>query len=350
MLPNSFITLIGAIAFMNAFALFQPGTSLESDTSLFDGQTDKSQIKALNNHLKSCRNELVILGTSQDAGIPQIGQNDDPAWDQAILKRYPVALALIDYSTEKRYLFEATPDIRDQLKILDDMVLFNTGSNKSRNLELDGIFITHAHIGHYAGLMFLGRESASSKNIPVFSSFPMANYLNTNGPWSQLVALGNISLAPFKTGTSIALSDTLSVSSFAAPHRNEYADTVGYKIKTTDKSVLFLPDLDDYRSMPDRTGQTIEAVLDGIDIAFMDATFFDNNELKGRDMSKIPHPRVKYSMDRFQNLVDEGLKLYFIHYNNSNPIRFPHSPETIETTSRGFNIARRGDRHCLAFE
>ncbi|NNF95190.1 MAG: pyrroloquinoline quinone biosynthesis protein PqqB, partial [Altererythrobacter sp.] len=80
----------------------------------------------------------------------------------------------------------------------------------------------------------------------------------------------------------------------------------------------------------------------------VDATFWDDNELKGRDMSEIPHPRVTQTMDLLQDLpASERAKVHFIHYNHTNPIRDPDSPESKEVIERGFNVARRGDRICL---
>jgi pyrroloquinoline quinone biosynthesis protein B len=85
-----------------------------------------------------------------------------------------------------------------------------------------------------------------------------------------------------------------------------------------------------------------------VDHAFLDATFFDDHEIPGRDMSSIPHPRVAASMDRFDALPDEERgKIVFIHFNHTNPVRFRDSPRSREVTERGYRLARRGDRICL---
>ena len=89
-------------------------------------------------------------------------------------------------------------------------------------------------------------------------------------------------------------------------------------------------------------------MISSVDFAFLDATFFSDQELPGRDMSKIPHPRVSTMMDRFDRLsASEKQKIQFIHFNHTNPIRFENSEESKEVTSRGYGIARRGNRHCL---
>ena len=85
-----------------------------------------------------------------------------------------------------------------------------------------------------------------------------------------------------------------------------------------------------------------------VDYAFLDATFWDDGELTGRDMSAIPHPRVRRTMDALAGLPEaERGKLNFIHYNHTNPIRDPASAQSREVIARGFHVARGGDRHCL---
>ena len=61
---------------------------------------------------------------------------------------------------------------------------------------MDGVLLTHAHIGHYLGLAHFGFESLNTKDLPFHVSPRMAEYLRTNGPWSQLVRLGNVNLEP----------------------------------------------------------------------------------------------------------------------------------------------------------
>ena len=53
--------------------------------------------------------------------------------------------------------------------------------------KIHGIFITHAHIGHYTGLIHLGRESINSKNLNIFGSEDMNNFLSKNAPWVKFI-------------------------------------------------------------------------------------------------------------------------------------------------------------------
>lgn len=290
-----------------------------------------------------CSIELIVLGVGQDAGAPQIGYKDDPAWGDPELRLLPTSIAIVDHNTSERILFEATPAMTDQLQILDDM-----SQRSDSSLGLDGVFLTHAHIGHYAGLIYLGREAAGASNVPVFVMPRFKDYLSANGPWSQLVELGNIGLRDLGDQTSVSPIGSVKVTPFQVPHRDEYSETVGYKIETAGKDVFFVPDIDSWGEWETDFNIKIEDIVSSVDYAFLDATFYDDHELPGRDMSKIPHPRVLESMDRFQHLSDvDRAGVHFIHMNHSNPIRFEDSEESKMVDSRGFSIAREGQRLCL---
>jgi len=306
---------------------------------------------------EGCAVELVVLGTGQDAGAPQIGNPDDPGWAEPDQRLLATSLGLIDHKTGKRFLFEATPDIREQVQYLDQ-----TFPGEPIGLGIDGIFLTHAHIGHYAGLMFLGRESAGTKNVPVYVMPRMGEYLSSNGPWSQLVDLGNIELKPledpFSFDAPVELSGDIDVAAFKVPHRDEYSETAGYVIIGPNKSVLFIPDIDGWTEWENLEGPDwvihsedvlIREFARQVDYAFVDATFYDDNELPGRDMSQIPHPRVTETMDIFDASNDDDLKskIRFIHLNHTNPLRRKDSAAYQSLKRRGYDLARRGDRYCL---
>ena len=160
----------------------------------------------------TCSIELIVLGVGQDGGAPQLGNSADPAWTDPSLRRLATSIALVDHQLDERYLFEATPDIREQLYRLDQIA--PTG----RRPGLDGIFLTHGHMGHYTGLMFLGHESMGAQGVPVFAMPRMADYLTSNGPWSQLVRYENIALQPMHDGVAVEVG-RLSVTPIAVPHR-----------------------------------------------------------------------------------------------------------------------------------
>ncbi|MXP30354.1 MBL fold metallo-hydrolase [Erythrobacter jejuensis] len=291
---------------------------------------------------EQCERELVVLGAGQDAGAPQIGTVLWSTAHESGPRLTPSALGLIDRENGQRYLFDASPAITEQLAMLDEIEPAGQG------LGIDGIFLTHAHIGHYLGLAYLGREAAGARGVPVFAMPRMAAFLRENGPWSQLVELGNIAITEMAASQFTTLSDTFGVMPILVPHRDEFSETVGFFIMTPGKTALYLPDLDSWDEFEEKGGQSLESLVEGFDYLFIDATFYDDNELPGRDMSKIPHPRVKATMVRLARLApDNRAKVHFIHYNHTNPIRDPQSDQSKQVAALGFNVARAGDSFCL---
>ena len=129
--------------------------------SCVDNQSSKRFSKINSNQTLSQKStSLIVLGTIQDAGSPHIGCKKECCKDlfsNPDKNRQVVALGLVDNNYSKKYLFEATPDISRQMKTLlkDDI--------QNKNEMVDAIFLTHAHIGHYTGLMYLGKEAANAK-------------------------------------------------------------------------------------------------------------------------------------------------------------------------------------------
>lgn len=281
---------------------------------------------------------LLVLGTAQDAGSPQIACKKDCCknlFKEEDSQRSVVALGLIDAVSKKTYLFEATPDINFQLRQMKNHVGWTESDIP------DGIFLTHAHIGHYTGLMYLGKEATNASSVPVFAMPKMKGFLETNGPWNQLVSNKNIGLKPILEKQEIILSAGLKVVPFVVPHRDEYSETVGYKILGPNKSALFIPDIDKWS----KWDNSILTELKSVDYAFLDATFFNEDEVNNRDISEIPHPFVIESMSLFNALsVKDKKKVHFIHFNHTNPLLDPMSKQTQSVLDKGYSIARKGMR------
>ncbi|PSR12145.1 MAG: pyrroloquinoline quinone biosynthesis protein PqqB [Bacteroidetes bacterium] len=280
---------------------------------------------------------LIVLGTVQDAGAPHIGClkaccRDLFAHPDPNLK--VVALGVVDPENQASYLFEATPDMTGQLNMLK-----NWGPAAAPELPT-GIFLTHAHIGHYTGLMYLGKEAINATQVPVFAMPRMKFFLENNGPWSQLVAQQNIALQELTSDTPVTLTPNLTVVPILVPHRDEFSETVGYRISGPHKKVLFIPDIDKW----EKWDRDIAAEIAQVDYAFIDATFFDGAELNNRDMADIPHPFIVESMARFQDLpTAEKNKVYFIHLNHTNPGLRPASDQARQVVANGFHIARMNE-------
>lgn len=278
---------------------------------------------------------IFVLGIAQDAGYPQANCYQPHcmrAWNNPDLKRLASSIAVVDGSSQQKYIFDATPDMREQLYLLHTVA-------PDSQFRLGGVFLTHGHIGHYTGLMHFGHEASGSTDIPVYAMPRMRSYLSGNGPWDQLVNFHNIQLLPLEDKQSVRLSEHLVVTPMLVPHRDEYTETVGFRIDGPDRSALFIPDIDKW----ERWDTDIRGLIRSVDYALLDASFYADGELPGRDMSKIGHPFVSESMDLFSDLTDdEKSRVIFIHLNHTNPILIDNSPEQKEVLSRGFRFARPG--------
>ena len=272
---------------------------------------------------------IQVLGIVQDAGYPHIGCEKDCCKAVSPGDYFVSCLGLVDKTNNKRYLFDATPDIHNQLNLLEKF--------PDANL-IDGIFLTHAHIGHYTGLMYLGREGLGGKNIMVYALKRMSKFLTKNGPWDQLVKLNNISIQTISNKEFVKLSENIFVIPIRVPHRDEYSETVGYKIIGKSKKILFIPDIDKW----DEWKKSIIEEVKLVDYAFIDGTFYNGTELN-RDMREIPHPSIEETLQLFSNQpVAERNKIYFIHINHTNPILTNKNGIRDLVESLGFNIAQRG--------
>jgi pyrroloquinoline quinone biosynthesis protein B len=293
--------------------------------------------------------EAILLGTAQDGGLPQAGchcARCAPAHIDPALRQRVVCLALVDHATHQSWLIDATPDFREQLHALHSL---------APDCPLAGILLTHAHIGHYTGLIHLGREAWNTHDLPVYASPRMASFLRENAPWSQLVALGNISLRAFLPSRKLRrdtnqpqrtpvkpvprqsgapdsfqesqLSPNLHVTPVQVPHRDEFSDTLAFIVRAPARRLFYCPDIDTW----DRWAHDLRRFAAEVDIALLDGTFFSADELQGRDPSQIPHPLVTDTAERLAGVTCD---VRLIHLNHSNPLHRP-GPERDWLVARG---------------
>lgn len=280
---------------------------------------------------------LYVLGVTQDAGYPQAGcyrPHCMPGWEDRDRRLTASSVALIDPAAAATYVFDATPHLPDQLYRLELEA-------PSEQYRFGGFFLTHAHIGHYTGLMHLGREVMGAGSVPVFAMPRMKRFLEKNGPWSQLVTLRNIRISTLAADESVPLSKDVRVTPFVVPHRDEFSETVGYRIDGPERSAVFIPDIDKWQAWD----TDIVELVRSVDYALLDASFYADGEIPGRAMSEIPHPFVVESMALFEALTDEERsRVVFIHINHTNPILDEASEEYREVVERGFLVAYEGMR------
>jgi pyrroloquinoline quinone biosynthesis protein B len=280
--------------------------------------------------------ELHVLGIAQDAGRPQLGCTKACCLERGKPRpRIPVvSLGITQADPSKSVLIEATPDIASQWGYL---------TTQNKGVEPSTIFVTHAHMGHYTGLLQLGREARNANGVSVFGHPTFIDFIATNQPWKQLVTLRNIIPVPMNSGQVVEIGQ-VSIQALQVPHRDEISATYAYLIKGPSKTALFLPDIDKW----EKWTLSIDSLVKKVDFAFLDATFFSSAELPGRNMSEIPHPLVEETLERSKNWSSETRqKIILTHFNHTNPLIQDESLISRTILSLGLRISRVGDRFVL---
>jgi pyrroloquinoline quinone biosynthesis protein B len=278
--------------------------------------------------------QLVVLGIAQDGGLPHVGCDAPCCADARRRGRrlHPASLGIWDPRDRSLLLIEATPAIEAQLARLHR----HAGVQRGRQ-PVDAVLISHAHIGHYLGLAQFGREVAATDRLPVHVSPRLATFLRGHGPWRQLLELGQIELRELTPGRPFAPIPGITVEAIPVPHRDEYSDTMAFKIRGPRRCVLFVPDID--RFAP----ELLARLLDGVDVAYLDGTFYDGRELPGRDRREIPHPPIVTTVEQLGAAAHARPGAFrFVHLNHSNPLL--HDAALRDALERrGFRIAAEGE-------
>lgn len=277
--------------------------------------------------------EAILLGVAQDGGVPQAGCNCaqcGPAHADPAQRRWVSCLGLVDRVTRQSWLIDATPDLREQVHALHEL---------APDCPLAGIALTHAHTGHYAGLVHLGREAWDKRDLPVYVSARMAVFLRENGPWSQLVTSGNIKLCLLTPARELSLSPHMHLTPWPVPHRDEFSDTLAFVVRGPSQRLFYCPDIDGW----DGWNHDLVRFAADVDVALLDGTFYSTGELPGRDVSQIPHPLVTDTAARLAGL-DRDVQL--IHLNHTNPLHRP-GPERAWLAAQGLSVGALGTRWRL---
>jgi pyrroloquinoline quinone biosynthesis protein B len=258
-----------------------------------------------------------VLGTAQDGGVPQLGCS----CCEDVKPRLVASLGLC-LENGQTFLFDASPDIREQVRALP----------KRRNV-CDGIFLTHLHVGHYIGLLQVGKEGACASNLPVYASAKVASFFRENEPFKSLVTDQRILLKTIAPGDKIALSEDVTVEVVAVKHRSEFSDTFSFLISGKSKALFYCPDADDW-------SWGVEKWIEASNVSLLDGTFFSRDELPNRDMKLIPHPLIRDSMSALEKFVG---KVFFTHFNHTNAVL---RNETL-VTERGFHVLQEKQEFSL---
>jgi pyrroloquinoline quinone biosynthesis protein B len=285
---------------------------------------------------------VLVLGTAQDGGVPHVActcPRCEAARRDPKRRRAVASIAIVVPSTGRRYVVDATPDLSRQLDLLPPAG--TKGRGKVDRAPVDGVLLTHAHVGHYLGIAFFGYEAVHTSGLPVHATPRMAAFLRGNAPWSRLVARGEIELREAPPGVAFDLDSGVRVTPFAVPHRDEDSDTVGFKIAGPRHAIAYVPDTDTWATWSPEALRTLAEC----DTLLVDGTFFAALELPGRDIGQIGHPLIVTTMDRLESEVRSGrIRVLFTHLNHSNNALDPSGREFREVEKRGFAVAGDGQR------
>lgn len=278
-----------------------------------------------------------VVGSVQDGGLPHAGcrcENCQRAWADPAAREYVVSLALVDARGEQAavYLIDATPDIKFQLEMVGEWL----GPHPQRPQRINqpaAIFLTHAHMGHVAGLSQLSFESMAVQHLPVYGSAKLMKMLQETELWRPLVS--QLDLRPIADQQPIALAEGLTITPILVPHRDEWrTGTYGFIIEGPTKRLFYMPDIDSLEQWA-----AAETVLNRVDVALIDAAFYDAGELRGR--AAVRHASIHDTL-AFWEKKQIGSQLVLTHFNHTNPLLNPAALERKVVEEAGAILAETG--------
>ena len=266
---------------------------------------------------------ITLLGNAQDAGRPQLGCTDkccEDARHNTELSRMPVSLGL---HGDNFGIVEATRCISNQIALMG-------------NFPISEVWLTHAHLGHIEGLGQFGKESLNSKDVKLRCSDLVREYVMKHPIWEKLISRRNLTFGKYISDSIIPIE---------VPHRSQDFDTHALLFKGEKSNVFFLPDHDTWKdtlssvgfSSPKEWFSSLNA-----DIVLLDGTFWDSNELKNRNQSKVPHPPVSETLELLGEREEDDPRIIFIHLNHTNPLHYPSSSQFQELVGKGWEIGEEG--------
>ncbi|MFQ5399032.1 MAG: MBL fold metallo-hydrolase [Anaerolineae bacterium] len=282
----------------------------------------------------------VVLGVMQDGGLPHIGcrcTRCAAAYADPSRTEYAACLAIVDRRGSRAavWLIDATPDIKHQLNLLAD-VLGPHPRRPGRLRQPDGLFLTHAHMGHIAGMAQLGPEAMAVEGMPLYAAPGLIEMLRRTELWRPLCAA--LVLHPLPAGEPLKLAPDLTLTAVPVPHRDEWGvGTFAFYIQGPSRSLLYLPDIDAWEQWPEARER-----MAAVDVALVDASFYSSDELGGR--APVAHPLIPHTLQLYAGLPG---RLVLTHLNHTNPVLDGDSPERAAVRTAGASVARTGQVFAL---
>lgn len=258
-----------------------------------------------------------VLGSAQDGGVPHLGCGCGRcrgAREDRNLQRSPASVKVYDEEKEVNYLFDVSPDIRFQVG--DEFI--------------DGIFVSHAHLGHLTGLLYLGTEAFNADRVPVYCSEKVDRFLHENPPYRLLMDRDNVETNVFADGEVVDVMG-IEVTPFEVVNKGYVpTDTHAFTIQSDRTTLFYVTDVDRWAE------ETLDAIR-AADIAIIDGCFWSAEEVER--YQHVPHPPME---DSIADLAGFDTDIYFTHMNHTNPVLDPDSPEREMVEENGFRVVDDG--------
>ncbi|MAU30213.1 MAG: hypothetical protein CMA26_03770 [Euryarchaeota archaeon] len=283
--------------------------------------------------------EVTLLGNTQDGGYPQVGCLKDCCMKvrgNVSLSRMPVSLGLKG-ADGLTHMVEASRMMSQQFDLWNSLGAVSWPPSS--------FTLTHAHLGHIDGLGLLGREVMGLSGVRLHCSDSMSRLLRKTPSWNIMIEQGVIDLdiwipgVPFEPSVGCGFT----ITAIPIPHRSELSDNHALIIRGKSKSLLFMPDQDSWMETIIEDIGIVEWLnrMD-IDIALIDGTFWDYDEISSRDFTEIPHPPVTETLDRLGVKKNGDPDIEFTHFNHTNPLLEMNSVQSKRLLSMGWGISEQG--------
>jgi pyrroloquinoline quinone biosynthesis protein B len=244
------------------------------------------------------------------------------------------------------WLANATPDVLAQIEAHPDL----WPGPAARSTPITSVVLTDAEFDHTIGLLLL-REGAS---LDVWATPAVLDILHDDFPvrrlveryasfhWRELTPGEPAEVVPGVDVTPLAISDRCPRFS-REPERPDAVVALRIEDRSSGGSALWSPQVGAW------TDEIRDAVA-GVDVAFVDGTFWVGDELSGAGagtrgaaaMGHLPLSGPDGLAAHYAATGGDGVRRLLAHINNTNPILDPASPERAELAALGIEIAPSG--------